>query len=121
VRLRLTVCSELRKVLSYRKALRDPDKLTAEDRTHMEAWVKVADELLEVLLDEPDGKRKAYFVNNLFGLRHKPPGSAKFVTSKCMHTMHVSEGGLNRWRDSAIYSASILALQHGAIDLSRDA
>lgn len=121
VRLRKTVCSELRNVLSYRRALRNPEKLTEEERAHMLAWVKVSDDLLDSLLHEPDGEKKAYFVNNLFGLRHRPPGSAKFVFSKCVHSIHVSEDGLKRWRDAAVYSATILALQYGAIDLTRDA
>lgn len=86
----------------------------------MSAWVRVADELLSVLRDEPDGKQKARFVDELYGLHRRPYGSVRYVFSRAMDALHMSAAGLERWQDNAIFIASILAVEYGAINVSSD-
>lgn len=118
VLLRREVLAELRNVRTYRQALRTPEAYTHAERVRMSAWVCVSDDLIEIMLAEHDGKNKAEYVSELYGLRHKPRGSARYINAVSMHKYHMSEDGLRRWRDNALFCASILAVKHKAIDLS---
>lgn len=117
MRLRKIVYDELHNVRAYRQALRngvDDD----DERLRMMAWVRTGDDLLAITKAEPDGERKARFVNELFGLTRRSPGTARFVYSRTVQREHVSYSGVKVWRDNALFIASILAVEHGAIDLS---
>ena len=81
VRLRRQVYEELRKVRGYRQALRK-DVEDDYERLRMQAWVRVADDLLAITRAEPDGDRKARFVDELYGLTRRSPGSVRFVFSR---------------------------------------
>ena len=118
VLLRREVLAELRNVRTYRQALRTPEAYTHAERVRMSAWVCVSEELLQILAQEHDGKNKAEYASELYGLKHKPRGSARYVNAVSMHKYHMSEDGLRRWRDNALFCASILAVKHHAIDLS---
>lgn len=115
-RIRRTVCSELRKVRSYRQALRKNERMPADRRAYMSTWVRVADELLASLREE--GEDRAAFIDALYGITRRPIGSGRFVFSVSMHRYHMSASGLERWRENAVFTASILAVQYGAINLS---
>ena len=120
VQLRRMVYTELRNVRAYRQALRK-DECTDDERLRMQAWVKVGDDLLEITRAEPDGERKARFVDELFGLTRRPPGNARYVYSRTVSRDHVSYSGVKVWRDNALFIASVLAVECHAIDLSSDA
>ena len=120
VRLRRHVYEQLRKVRSYRQALRKCE-CSDEERLHMQAWVRVSDDLLAITRAEPDGERKARFVDELYGLTRRSPGSARFVFSRTVAREHVSYAGVKVWRDNALFIASVLAVECHAIDLSSDA
>ena len=118
-KLRRTVLQELRKVRSYRHALRTPDAIPREERERMEAWVRVGDDLLLMLREEEAfGRSLARYADALYGITRRPIGSERYVTTWAMDTFHMSEAGLRCWKDMTVYSASILALAHGAINLS---
>ena len=120
VRLRRQVYEELRKVRGYRQALRK-DVEDDYERLRMQAWVRVADDLLAITRAEADGDRKARFVDELYGLTRRSPGSVRFVFSRTVAREHVSYAGVKVWRDNALFIASVLAIEHGAIDLSSEA
>ena len=51
---------ELRNIRTYRAELRKPDvHLSAKQRAYKAAWVRVGDELLNMLREEPDGEARA--------------------------------------------------------------
>jgi len=120
-RFRRTVWTELYNVRKYRQALRKSDALADDERLRMTAWVKVADEMLSILKSEPDGKSKAAFIDELYGLHRRPRGSVRYVFARAVLEYNMSESGLDRWQDNAVFIACILAVKHGAIDLSSDA
>ena len=113
-RIRRTVCAELRKVRSYRQALRTPDRIPTDRREHMRVWVRVADDMLASIRE--DGEDRAAFVDALYGITRRPVGSGRYVFSVSMHKYHMSASGLERWRDNAVFTASILAVLYGAIN-----
>lgn len=119
VRVRRTVCDELRRTHAYRQALQHPEGIEPDGIEFMQAWVKVADDLLESLRQEPDGKSRAEFACDMFGLkgRRQP---MRYVYARAERLYHVSEDGLKRWRESIVFTASILAVKHSAIDLSSE-
>lgn len=117
-RIRRTVCAELRQVRSYRQALRTPELIPADRREYMRTWVRVADDMLASIRE--DGEDRAGFVDALYGITRRPIGSGRYVFNVCMHKYHMSTAGLERWRDNAVFIASILAVVYGAIDLSDD-
>jgi hypothetical protein len=119
VKLRRVVYTELRNVRAYRQALRK-DVEDDDERLRMQAWVKVGDDLLAITRAEPDGDRKARFVDELFGITRRPPGNARFVYSRTVNRDHVSYSGVKVWRDNALFIASVLAVDAGAIDLSSE-
>ena len=114
------VRSGLSNVRTYRQALRTPEAYARDERIHMRAWVSVYEELAESLRTESDGDNKVSYINELYGIKHKPIGSARYINAMSMHAYHMSEDGLRRWRENALFSASVLAVKHGAIDLSRE-
>lgn len=119
VRLRKIVYDELHHVRTYRQTI----KHAAADEgelIRMRAWVRVADDLLMITKAEPDGDRKARFVDELFGLTRRSPGTARYVYSRTVAREHVSFSGVKVWRDNALFIASILAIEHHAIDLSSE-
>ena len=90
--------------------------MPADRRAYMSTWVRVADELLASLREE--GEDRAAFIDALYGITRRPIGSGRFVFSVSMHRYHMSASGLERWRENAVFTASILAVQYGAINLS---
>lgn len=118
VRLRRIVYDELYHVRAYRQAVRKGEWEYETDRVHAEAWVRVADELLACLRDEPGGAAKIRFVEDLFGLTRRPAGSARYVYMRTSEREHVSFATVRTWRDSVLFTASILAVQYGAVYLS---
>lgn len=116
IALRRTVCAELRNVRSYRRALRDGERTDRHE--HMRAWVRVADDMLDCMRD--DGEDRARFIDALYGITRRPFGSSRYVFTIFGDRLHMSVAGLERWRENAVFTASILAIQYGAIDLSRE-
>ena len=112
--LRKKVCSELRRVRSYRQALRKGEHTDRHE--YMRTWVRVADALLASLREE--GEDRAAFIDALYGITRRPIGSGRYVFSVSMHRYHMSASGLERWRENAVFTACILAVQYGAINLS---
>lgn len=119
-KLRREVANELRNVRTYRQALRTPERYWHAERVHMNACLSMYEELVESLRSEPEGEHKVEYLNELYGIKHKPVGSARFINALSMHAYHMSEDGLRRWRDNALFSASVLAVKYGVIDLSRE-
>ncbi len=119
-RLRRTVCAELRKVRSYRQALRTPERIRPDERERMSTWILIADETLEALREEKEGRSKAAFLNDLYGITHRPSGSGRYVFAMSVHKYHMSESGLERWRDGGVFIASLLAIQYGMVNLSSE-
>lgn len=119
-KIRREVAKELRNIRTYRQALRTPEIHTRDERIRMRAWLSVYEELVESLSAEPDGKLKVEYINELFGIKHKPIGSGKYIKARAMHMYHMSEDGLRRWRDNALFTVSVLAVKYGAIDLSSE-
>lgn len=119
VRLRKIVYDELHHVRTYRQAIKR-DAADEGELIRMRAWIRVADDLLMITKAEPDGDRKARFVDELFGLTRRSPGTARFVYSRTVAREHVSFSGVKVWRDNALFIASILAIEHHAIDLTRE-
>lgn len=117
VRLRRIVYDELHHVRAYRQALRKGETFPPETQ-RMEAWVRVADDLLACLREEDDGAAKIRFVEDLFGITRRPAGSARYVYMRTSEREHVSFAGVRQWRDNVLFTASILAVRHGAISLS---
>lgn len=87
----------------------------------MRTWVRVADDTIACLKEEAGGEDKASFFDALYGISRRPLGSGRYVFSVSMHKYHMSASGLERWRDNAVFTASLLAIKYGAIDLSSDA
>lgn len=116
--IRRKVIGELWNVRNYRQAMRTCKD--AHERTRMSAWVRVADDTLASLRDEYNGQNIERYIDEYFGLRKPPKGNTRYVTMKAMDRYHMSEDGLRRWRDAAVYNASILAVSYGVIDLSNE-
>lgn len=119
-KIRREVRNGLSNVRTYRQALRTPETYTRDERERMRAWLSVYDELAESLKAENDGDNKLSYINELYGIRHKPIGSPKYINAVSMHAYHMSEDGLRRWRDNAVFIASVLAVKYCAVDLSSD-
>lgn len=117
VRLRRIVYDELHHVRAYRQALRNGELAPAEAE-RAKAWVRVADELIACLREEDYGATKIRFVEDLFGLTRRPAGSARYVYMRTSEREHVSFAGVRQWRDNVLFTASILAVKHGAVNLS---
>ena len=83
----------------------------------MRAWIAVADELIETLRQEPDGKARAAYAVDVFSLSGKRQ-SMRYINARSSIKYHMSEDGLRKWKETAVFTASILAVQRGAIDLS---
>lgn len=115
-KIRRTVIGELRNTHDYRRALCSAS-VSPDERARMSAWVRVADELRIELRAEADGDAKVQFAEEMFGLlcRRRP---MRDVYASMSMRYHVSEDGLKRWRDAIIFTASILAVRCGAINLS---
>ena len=120
VRLRRHVYDELHNVRAYRQTLKKPGAVDAKEADRMRAWIRTGDDLLSTLRSEPDGDRKSRFADDLFGITHRTPGNARYVYSRTVAREHVSYPGVKVWRDNALFIASVLAVRHGAIDLSSD-
>lgn len=119
-RVRRIVCEQLRRTYAYRQALQHADDLNPDGVAFMASWVRVADELLDSLRSEPDGKGRVWFAIQMFGLDGKRQ-PMRYTYARAVNKLHVSEDGLKRWREAILFTASILAVKHGAIDLSNDA
>lgn len=119
--IRRTVLRELRNARTYRQALRSFATPDCASRERMEKWVRVADELLEMLRSEPGGDAVSQYADDLFGITCAPRGNRRYVNMRACNRYHISEDGLRRWREAAIYNASVLAFIYHAIDLSDDA
>ena len=104
---------------AYRQALRKGE-LAPADAERAEAWVHVADDLLACLREEADGDAKVRFVEDLFGLTRRPAGSARYVYMRTSEREHVSFAGVRQWRDNVLFTASLLAMWYGAINLSSE-
>lgn len=85
---------------------------------HMRMWVRVADEMLDSMRE--DGEDRARFIDALYGITRRPFGTSRYVFTRFGDQYHMSAAGLERWRENAVFTASILAIQYGAIDLSRE-
>lgn len=110
--IRRTVLRELRNIRSYRRE-DAPDE-------HERAWIRVGDEMLDMLRQEPDGEARAHYANAYFGITIRPKGNKRYVNTWAAERFSISEDGLRRWREAAVYNASVLAFVHHAIDLSDD-
>lgn len=119
VRLRRVVFAELHNVRAYRQELREKSA-PPWDVERMQAWVRVADDLLAFTRDESSGKCKAQFIDEFFGLTRRSPGSSRYVCMRAVDRCHASYDGVLRWRDDAVFTAALLAVQYGAVDLSSE-
>ena len=119
-RFRRHVCNELRRVRSYRNALRKNERMSARERERIVTWIRIADETLESLRSEPDGKNKSRFFDDLYGLTRRSSGNARYVYTRSEELFSMSWSGLERWRENGVFIASILSIQYGMIDLSSE-
>ena len=115
--IRQTVYDELRRSYQYREALKHPAEISPKELKRMRAWIAVADELIETLQREPDGKARAAYASDVFSLSGKRQ-SMRYVNARSSIKFHMSEDGLRKWKDQAVFTASILAVLYGAVDLS---
>lgn len=87
--------------------------------TNLSVGVRIADDMIACMRE--DGEDRARFIDALYGITRRPFGSSRYVFTIFGDRLHMSVAGLERWRENAVFTAPILAIQYGAIDLSRGA